>query len=124
MDAPWLLDTSVLIEHLRGRPGAAEFFARLPSKPLLSVVSVAEVFAGAGDDEEDRRRLDQFLGSFEVIPLTSDLARTAGLLCRAHGTRLPDAMIAATAQERNATLLTFNLRDFQMLERVQQPYRR
>ncbi len=124
MDAPLLLDTSVLIEHLRSRPGAAEFIDSLSSKPLISVVSVAEVFAGAKADEEDRRRLDHFLSSFEIIPLTSDVARTAGLFRRDHEIRLPDAIIAATAEAHGAVLMTFNLRDFEMLERAQEPYSR
>ena len=81
------------------------------------------MFAGART-EDDCQRLDQFLGSFEVIPVTSDLARTAGLLRQAHDTHLPDAIIAATAKAHGAILLTFNPRHFQMLEQVQQPYPR
>ena len=63
MSGPLFLDSSVLIEYLRDRPGAA------------------------------------------------DLA-------------VPDAVIAATAKLRGATLLTFNPRHFEKLVRVREPYSR
>ena len=118
-----LLDTSVLIEVGRGRPGAAAYLESLPPTPLISAITLTELFTGARNESE-RRRLDTLSSHLEVLPVTAELARTAGILRQAHGTAVADAIIAATAIATGATLLTFNTRHFQMLGRVEEPYRR
>ena len=42
---------------------------------------------------------------------------------QSHGTGLADALIAATAEENGATLVTFNQRHFPMVE-IRVPYER
>jgi predicted nucleic acid-binding protein len=124
MNGPLLLDTTVLIDHLRYQPEATALLARLPSETLVSAATVLELFAGARRERE-RRSLDRLVATFEVVPVTRELAREAGLLKQAHPTRLADpmdAIIAATAVARSATLLTSNIRHFTMLERVREPY--
>jgi hypothetical protein len=123
VDAPVVLDTSVLIEFLRGRPGAAEFVEGLSATTCVSAITVVELFAGAASDEACSR-LDGLLSAFDVVPLTPKIARDAGLIRRAHGTAVPDAVIAATAAHLGAELLTFNPRHFRMLEGVREPYDR
>ena len=126
-DAPFLLDTDLLIEYLRGREAARACVGGLEGRLLVSVVTVAELFAGVRDENEERS-LWRFLDAFEVLPLSAELARQAGLWRRAyrlsHGTGLADAMIAATAAAEQATLLTFNSRHFPMLDSVIVPYDR
>ncbi|MCA1697251.1 MAG: PIN domain-containing protein [Actinobacteria bacterium] len=51
----------------------------------------------------------------ELAPVTEGLARAAGVACRATGARTLDAIIAATAAARGATLLTADVADMQML---------
>lgn len=122
-----LFDTDILIEYLRGRPRAVEYLEGLKGDLCLSTVTVAELYAGVkGEDEQ--QALAQFLQAFRVIPLSESAARDGGLLRRdfgpSHGTDLPDALLAATAQELEATLITFNQRHFPMLEDLEVPYRR
>ena len=121
-----LLDTDVLIEYLRGREEAIEHLEGLTSYLYLSVISVAELFAGVKSDEEERS-LEQFLLAFAVLPVTERVARLGGLYRRdfrpSHGTGLADALIAATAEENGAHLVTFNRRHFPMIE-VTVPYER
>ena len=93
----------------------------------LSSVTVAELYAGVkGRDEQ--HALEQFLQAFRVIPLSERAARDGGLFRRdfgpSHGTDLPDALLAATARELDARLITFNRRHFPMLEDLEVPYRR
>lgn len=122
-----LLDTDVLIEYLRGREEAIEYLEGLTSDLYLSVISVAELFAGVKDDEEERS-LKQFLLAFAVLPVTERVARLGGLYRRdfrpSHGTGLGDALIAATAEENGAEIVTFNRRHFPMVSRVSVPYER
>ena len=79
---------------------------------LYSVVTRCELFAGRGVEEEMVQRL---LEPFEEIAVDRAVAERAGRLRRAGGLRTPDALIAATALERQLVLVTRNTRDFQSL---------
>jgi predicted nucleic acid-binding protein len=122
-----LIDTDVLIEYLRGRSEAAEYLEGLTSDLCISVVSVAELFAGVRGDEEEKS-LKQLLLAFVALPVTEKTARLGGLYRRdyggSHGTGLADALIAATSEENSADLVTFNRRHFPMVSRITVPYER
>jgi predicted nucleic acid-binding protein len=122
-----LLDTDVLVEYLRGRPRAIKYLESLTSDLYISVVSVAELFAGVKGDEEERS-LEQFLLAFAVLPVTEKVARLGGLYRRdfgpSHGTDLADALIAATVEENGTNLVTSNRRHFPMVSRITVPYKR
>jgi predicted nucleic acid-binding protein len=47
------------------------------------------------------------------LPVDAAIAERAGRLRRGTSTRLPDALIAATALEHRLTLVTRNTRDFE-----------
>ncbi len=121
------MDTDVLIEYLRGREKAIEYLEGLVSELNISVISVAELFAGVRGSEEEGS-LKHFLLAFTVLPVTEKVARTGGLYRReyrqSHGTGLADALIAATADELGLNLVTFNHRHFPMVSRVLAPYDR
>jgi predicted nucleic acid-binding protein len=125
MNATLLLDTNVLVDLLRDRPGARAFFEALPRGVAVSVLSEAELYAGARHDRE-REVLASLLASYERLPLTSEIARQGGAWRRqwgpSHGTDLVDALIAATALEHDLPLLTLNVRRFPMLTKVSRPY--
>lgn len=127
MDGRLLLDTDVLVEYLRGRQEAAEYLESLTSDLYISVISVAELFAGVKGDKEERS-LEQFLLVFTALPVTEKVARLGGLYRReyrpSHGTGLADALIAATAEENSFGLVTFNRRHFPMVSEVTVPYER
>jgi predicted nucleic acid-binding protein len=122
-----LIDTDVLVEYLRGRSEAVEYLEGLTSDLYISVISVAELFAGVRDDEEEKS-LKQLLLAFVILPVTEKSARLGGLYRRryggSHGTGLADALIAATSEEHGADLITFNRRHFPMISRITVPYER
>jgi predicted nucleic acid-binding protein len=122
-----LVDTDVLIDFLRGEPEALELLKAHAGHACVSALSVAEVFAGARDENE-AARLDDLFASFEVIPVTADLARTAGLLRgrfgKSSGLGIADALIAATAEAENADLATMNVRHFPMFAELEPAYLR
>jgi predicted nucleic acid-binding protein len=101
-----LVDTDVFIDHLRGarriQPGRDRIF--------YSVVTRCELFAGREVEEETVQRL---LEPFEEVPVDRPVAERAGRMRRSGGLRTPDALIAATALERQLVLVTRNTRDFQ-----------
>jgi predicted nucleic acid-binding protein len=125
MATPLLLDTDVLIDYLRDYPDAVSYVEAQQERLLLSVVTVAELYAGVREGEE-RSRLERFLRAFEIIPLDPHLAVQGGLYRRdyskSHNVGLADALIAATATHRQVPLVTLNQKHFPMLQDVIVPY--
>jgi predicted nucleic acid-binding protein len=122
-----LLDTGIVIEYLRGSTQAADYLQGLSGEWLLSAISVAELWSGAKGMEEERS-LDQFLLAFRIISVDEEIAKEGGILrseyASSHGTRLADAIIAATALREGARLISFNAKHYPMIEDIQIPYHR
>ncbi len=102
--AELLLDTDVLVDHLRG---ARALTLRTPA--WYSVITRCELFAGRGTDEQ---RVRMLLATFTEIDLDRAIAERAGRVRRETAIRTPDAVIAATAIEHDLELVTRNHRDF------------
>lgn len=100
-----LVDTDVLIDHLRG----ARAFQPGDDRVSYSTVTRAELFAGRSSEEPAIRTL---LDPFREVPVDRAIAELGGRLRREHGVRLADALIAATALAHGFELLTRNVRDF------------
>lgn len=122
-----LLDTDVLIDYLRARPEAVTYLENLSAPLLISAVTVAELYAGVHDGAE-RVKLDAFINAFEIVPVEREIAVKGGLYRRdyvkSHNTGLADALIAASAELRQATLVTLNKKHFPMLANLVIPYQK
>jgi predicted nucleic acid-binding protein len=122
-----LVDTSVLIDYLRGHPGAAEVLEReRAAAPLhASEMTRLEVLAGMRPTEETTTRA--LLSTLTWHPVDAEIAEEAGELGR---TWLPshrsidgaDLVIAATARRTDARLLTCNVKHFPMFADLSAPY--
>jgi predicted nucleic acid-binding protein len=100
-----LLDTDILIDHLRGhRP------LRLSDPNLkISILTRCELFAGRNVDEPQLRRT---LSVLEELSVDQTIAESAGRIRRESEIPVPDALIAATALEHELPLMTRNRRHF------------
>lgn len=120
-----LLDTDVIIDYLRGQVDAVAYLESLANPLLVSVVTVAELYSGVREGEE-REALEIFLSAFERVPVSEEIAVKGGLYRRDYGKShkigLADALIAATAEIRGATLVTLNTKHFPMITSVKAPY--
>ena len=124
-----LLDTSVLIDHLRHHSGAVELLldANERGDELWGVVLTrTEVLGGMRSAE--RRRTLLLLDSVAWIDVTTELADRAGELARKYrashrGIDLVDYTIAAAAEAIKAKLVTRNVRHFPMFEGLEPAYR-
>ncbi len=105
-----LLDTDVLIDHMRGRRHLAT------DKTAVSVVTRSELFAG---DERHEAAVEALLEDCEEIEVSPEIARRAGRIKRQTGLQIADAMIAATALERGLPLMTRNRRHFDRVAGLQ-----
>jgi predicted nucleic acid-binding protein len=120
-----LLDTCVLIDHLREHPPAVAYIGSLPAEPRLSAVTIAEIYVGVRNQAE-ARRVEMLVDPFVVLSVDAEIARLgAGFrrqFAHSHGTGLLDALIAATAAVHGARLVTRNARHFPMLADLLVPY--
>ena len=122
-----LIDTNVVVDYLRANAKAIDFLESQTQALLMSSLSIAELYVGVKNGKE-RVVLDDFIEAFEVIPLTTAIAQKGGIYRRdfgkSHGVGLADALIAATAQIEDATLVTLNQKHFPMIQNLLVPYRK
>jgi hypothetical protein len=120
-----LVDTTILVDHLRGHEDARQYLKSIEGARSVSVVSRAELFAGVFD-EADRRRVETLLSAFREHEVTPRIAEMAGFFKRdyqpSHGTGIADALIAATAEVHEMRLVTLNEKHFPMLDDLIVPY--
>ncbi len=124
-----VIDSSVFVDYLRNYSPSLAFFRLIPVNKrrniLFSAVTETELAAGKSCNDSNKRTVVlNMLHSFMKIEVNNQIALWAGDLCRKYGTALPDAIIAATALVRKATLFTRNIDDFKNIEglTVKSPY--
>ena len=122
-----LVDTSVLIDHLRGHRDAAALLVRERAQGPLhgSEITRLEVLAGMRDAESEPTQL--LLSTLSWHEVDASVAHKAGELGRAWlpshgGIDSADLAIAATALLLDARLLTLNIRHFPMFAELSRPY--
>lgn len=126
---PVLLDTNVVSELVRPAPNdRVVAFVRGLDAPMLSSLTLHELVYGAArvDDVARRERLSAWIDTVRarfagrIVDVDADVAEVAGRL-RAVGDRSGratdplDALIAACALVRGASVATRNVRDFEPL---------
>lgn len=117
-----LLDTTVVIDLLRGRSGAMARLAALRESgdfPHVCAITVEETYRGIRPDERSATR-GLFAGLW-MVPLTEDEGRRAGEWRRSYAERgrtfaQADCLIAAAAGTIGGRLATGNPADFPMPE--------
>lgn len=119
-----VLDTTVLIDLLRGNPAALDYLRSLTDVPACSEVTRVEVMRGIRHRERDAT--EALMRAVRWIGVDEQVARRAGALGRtwrrSHLTATADLIIAATAQELGADLATSNTRHFPMFAGLRAPY--
>jgi predicted nucleic acid-binding protein len=116
-----VLDSTVLIDALRGRPAADRVRALADSaEPLMTTaINIEEIVRGLRAKETDALR--RLVGGLQVLSIRRADAERAGAWRREfakHGVTLAqaDCLIAATTVGAGARLATANIKDFPMTE--------
>ncbi len=123
-----LVDSDILIAHLRGVTAAREWLeaARCEAGPLaISAISIAEVAGGMRSAE--RREVNRLLAAMRRVPVGESIAwRAAGFMRtyrRSHqGIGLGDYLIAGTAEVEGLELATLNVKHFPMFPGLEKPF--
>ena len=111
-----LVDTDVLIWHLRGYPQATRRLDELGAL-TLSAVSYLEVLQGMRNKAElvAVKKMFQHRAA-TMLPMSEAITQRAielmELLTLSHGLQMGDALIAATAIEHHLPVLTANVKHF------------
>ncbi len=120
-----LIDTDIIIDFLRGFDRAVRYIKSHSEEIVLSVITVAELYAGVkGNDEHEE--LDDLIALFPILQITTEVARIGGLYKReyfkSHGVGLADGLIAASAEIHDAVLKTLNIKHYPMIKGLKPPY--
>jgi predicted nucleic acid-binding protein len=117
----FLLDSDVIIWHLRGRKAVTEVLRDLQKfgLPACSALSVLEIQLGVKKGEEEKT--DRFLKSLRIFDVDMETASKAAQLIRRSKTRgvtldLPDSVIAATCILHDLILVTYNTKHYPLSE--------
>jgi hypothetical protein len=105
-----VLDTCILIDHLRNVEPATRFLGSLRSAGI-SALTWMEVLVGARDERE-QQALRAFLSAYDLLSIDDAVTEEAVRLRRSQRLKLPDAIILATARVHGRELATRNTRDF------------
>jgi predicted nucleic acid-binding protein len=114
----YLLDSNVVILHLRHRQAANELLSRWAARgdeACISAITRTEVLAGMRPYQRDATMA--ILDALISLQVTSEIADQAGQWIYQYARRgfqmdVPDALIAATAVRHGLTLVTTNARHF------------
>lgn len=114
-----LLDTTVLIDFLRGRPAVQRVAALRVSGaiPATTAINVEEIVRGLRENETDAAQ--NLFDGLDVLPIDRAAAWQAGRWRNEYSARgitlfQADCLIAAAAFIHQATLVTGNPKDFPM----------
>jgi predicted nucleic acid-binding protein len=116
----YLLDTGLVLRHLRGHQRTVQLLRGLGKMGRLSIASVTRLEVHAGMLPEERYPTQKLLARLATIDLDREIADRAGDMIAASRSAnkvlaVPDAIIAATAIDHGLTLVTLNWEDFQYI---------
>ena len=121
-----LLDTTIVIDLLRGVSAARSYVRSLDETPACSEITRVEVLRGLRSAE--RRPTERLFDTLRWVGVDQTIARRAGEIGRewraSHpGIATADLLIAATAEELGLELSTLNTKHFPMFRPLRPPYR-
>ena len=116
----FLLDTGIIIRHLRNDKRAHDLLDHLEEIGAISVSTITymEILVKCCPEEEEATLL--FFDRVPPLTIGREVAHKAALLIRKYPTvfgkdnprQYPDALIGATAWQRGSTLVTLNTKHF------------
>jgi len=120
--AKYLLDTTTIIDHLRGNKKVNSYLERIGQRGDIAgccCINIAETYAGMRKKEKEKT--DRFIESLYYFEVTKEVAKLAGELRQKYfkkGKTLAttDVIITAAAMTYNLTLITKNVKHYPFSE--------
>ena len=118
----YLLDSDIIIWHLRGRREITEMLKDLQRSgvPACSATSALEVQLGVKTKDEEGKT-NRFLESLKVFDVNMDISKMAAQLIREYKAKgvtmdIPDSIIASTCILHDLILVTYNRKHYPISE--------
>lgn len=115
----YILDTDIVIWLMRNEKKVVRWVKKIISKDqtAISTITVAEIYKNIYPEEIEA--FDDFLQKQEIIPVSVEIAKEAGLYWREFHKKLSqlsitDCIVAASALINRAPLATINVKHFPM----------
>lgn len=115
------LDTNVLIYFLAGDSLVTrrlDAWRAVRETFIISTLVQAEVLSLPRLTKADIERIEGLLGTMILVSVDTPVARLAAEFRRQYRVKLADAVIAATAFLRDASLVTRNTKDFRRIREI------
>ena len=115
MGTEYLIDTNAVIDYLDDKlPDTGNDLIDGISTHI-SVITRIELLAWHDANERQTQILQDFVEFSDVFNLQEDIILKTISLRKSYKTKLPDAIIAATALVNNLTIITRNTKDFEKI---------
>lgn len=115
MGQRYLLDSNTIIDYIAGlHPDYAKKWLNqiIDDEINVSIINKIEVLSYNPDIDDDYAALVDFFDCANIIGLNNEVVNETIKVRKAFATKLPDAIIAATALTHDFTLITRNTKDF------------
>jgi predicted nucleic acid-binding protein len=113
----WLLDSNVLIDALAGLPHAVRVLHEARRRPEVQVIYSAmtriEVLGFPNLSEQEEAAIRGLLSEFEEVAVTNAVIERTIEIRKSVRIKIPDALIAASAETAQAVVVTRNVSGFQ-----------
>lgn len=117
----YLIDTNVVIDFLGNKiPSSGSIFLNsiVDNVPIVSVITKIELL-GFNTSPEHYALLNNFINDSSVLGLSNNVVDKCIDIRKRYKTKLPDAIIAATALTFDLVLVTRNVDDFKNIPGLQ-----
>ncbi len=118
-----LIDTSILVDHLRKPQKDKTLFYKLASDHEYIISTITEFEFLIGSNPQNRQYIDELMENIPILPFDSACVPVATSIYHELKTKnqlisLPDIFIAATAIAYDLQLLTLNQKHFERIEKL------
>lgn len=113
-----LIDTNAVIDYLGNKlpaPGMNFMNGVIDATPNLSVIGKIELL-GFNTTADHYKILSDFINDAAILDLSGSVVEMSIEIRRKYKTKLPDAIIAATALVHDLVLITRNVSDFKNID--------
>src|SRR3989338_7484298 len=117
-----LIDTNIIIDHLRGDSSVTSFLEDIESKNIqasISVITEYELLIFSKLTPKQEKEILSFLKIFVILNITSSIVRIAASFGRKYHSDIVDSLIAATAYKNKSILITRNTKHSKKKKEIQ-----
>jgi len=120
--AEYLLDTTTIIDHLRGNKKVNSYLEEIGMRGDIAgccCINIAEVYTGM--KKKEKEKTNKFIESLYYFEVTKEIARLAGSLKQKYAKKgktlaVTDVIIAAASMVYGSTLVTKNIKNYPFSE--------